>query len=423
MSTGIGGPEKLPAGVAVETLAEPTTRVSTAWTTRFTLVWLGLWMATLVPVQLALPDQLAEVDYAHRVRDFGLVNGLVGLSAVLTLPLFGALCDHTRSRFGRRRVWVLMGLFVFAGGLVLTGLQTSWQGVGLCWLVASLGNNMMAAGLTATIADEVPDEQRGTISGAIYGPQAIGVVLGLIAVEGIAAASLRYGVLAGALVLLALPFLIGYRDVATTQATEKLTLPAIAEGMWISPRENPDFAWAFAGRLLVNLGNAFGTTYLLFFLRDAMLVPDPDAALLNLTLVYLVFTVAATYLGGYLSDRTGRRRIFVAVAALSQAIAALLLTPIPSMDVALVAAGFLGAGYGAFMSVDQALITHLLPDPEDRAKDLGIMNIGAVGPQALAPLVASVIITSLGGYPMLFLIAAITTLAGAASVYRIRSVR
>jgi len=423
VSTGIGGPEKLPAGVAVETLAEPTTRVSTAWTTRFTLVWLGLWMATLVPVQLALPDQLAEVDYAHRVRDFGLVNGLVGLSAVLTLPLFGALCDHTRSRFGRRRVWVLMGLFVFAGGLVLTGLQTSWQGVGLCWLVASLGNNMMAAGLTATIADEVPDEQRGTISGAIYGPQAIGVVLGLIAVEGIAAASLRYGVLAGALVLLALPFLIGYRDVATTQATEKLTLPAIAEGMWISPRENPDFAWAFAGRLLVNLGNAFGTTYLLFFLRDAMLVPDPDAALLNLTLVYLVFTVAATYLGGYLSDRTGRRRIFVAVAALSQAIAALLLTPIPSMDVALVAAGFLGAGYGAFMSVDQALITHVLPDPEDRAKDLGIMNIGAVGPQALAPLVASVIITSLGGYPMLFLIAAITTLAGAASVYRIRSVR
>ncbi len=423
MSTGIGGPEKLPAGVAVETLAEPTTRVSTAWTTRFTLVWLGLWMATLVPVQLALPDQLAEVDYAHRVRDFGLVNGLVGLSAVVTLPLFGALCDHTRSRFGRRRVWVLMGLFVFAGGLVLTGLQTSWQGVGLCWLVASLGNNMMAAGLTATIADEVPDEQRGTISGAIYGPQAIGVVLGLIAVEGIAAASLRYGVLAGALVLLALPFLIGYRDVATTQATEKLTLPAIAEGMWISPRENPDFAWAFAGRLLVNLGNAFGTTYLLFFLRDAMLVPDPDAALLNLTLVYLVFTVAATYLGGYLSDRTGRRRIFVAVAALSQAIAALLLTPIPSMDVALVAAGFLGAGYGAFMSVDQALITHVLPDPEDRAKDLGIMNIGAVGPQALAPLVASVIITSLGGYPMLFLIAAITTLAGAASVYRIRSVR
>ena len=423
MSTGIGGPEKLPAGVAVETLAEPTTRVSTAWTTRFTLVWLGLWMATLVPVQLALPDQLADVDYAHRVRDFGLVNGLVGLSAVLTLPLFGALCDHTRSRFGRRRVWVLMGLFVFAGGLVLTGLQTSWQGVGLCWLVASLGNNMMAAGLTATIADEVPDEQRGTISGAIYGPQAIGVVLGLIAVEGIAAASLRYGVLAGALVLLALPFLIGYRDVATTQATEKLTLPAIAEGMWISPRENPDFAWAFAGRLLVNLGNAFGTTYLLFFLRDAMLVPDPDAALLNLTLVYLVFTVAATYLGGYLSDRTGRRRIFVAVAALSQAIAALLLTPIPSMDVALVAAGFLGAGYGAFMSVDQALITHVLPDPEDRAKDLGIMNIGAVGPQALAPLVASVIITSLGGYPMLFLIAAITTLAGAASVYRIRSVR
>jgi MFS family permease len=422
MTGGFAGPENVSAGEAA-VLLEPTRRVSRGWTTRFTLVWLGLWMATLVPIQLALPDQLADVDYHHRLRDFGLVNGLVGLFAILTLPLFGALCDHTRSRFGRRRVWVLMGLVVFAVGLVLTGLQSTWEGVALCWLVASLGNNMMAAGLTATIADEVPEEQRGTISGAIYGPQAIGVVLGLVAVGGIAAASSRYAVLALALVLLSLPFLIGYRDVATTEKTERLTLRSITTGMWINPRENPDFGWAFGGRLLVNLGNAFGTANLLFFLRDGMKVPDPDAALLNLTLVYLVFTVAATYLGGFLSDRSGRRRIFVAVAAILQAIAALLLTPIPSMGVALVAGAFLGAGYGAFMSVDQALVTHVLPDPDDRAKDLGIMNIGAVGPQALAPLLAGVIITSLGGYPMLFLIAAVTTLLGAASVYRIRSVR
>jgi len=423
MTDGLGGAEKLTGSTLPAPLVEPTKRVSRGWTTRFTLVWLGMWMALLVPIQLALPDQLADVDYAHRVRDFGLVNGLVGLTAVLTLPLFGALCDHTRSRFGRRRVWVLMGVVVFAGGLVLTGLQTTWQGVGLCWMLASLGNNMMTAGLTATIADEVPEEQRGTISGAIYGPQAIGIVLGLVAVGGLATASLRYGALALALVVLSLPFLVGYRDVATTQGTERLTLRKIADGMWISPREHPDFAWAFGGRLLVNLGNAFGTTYLLFYLRDGLKVPDPDAALLSLTLVYLVFTVIATYAGGYLSDRSGRRRFFVAVAAGLQAVAGLLLALAPSMDAAMIAAGFLGAGYGAFMSVDQALVTHVLPNADDRAKDLGIMNIGAAGPQALAPLLASVIITSLGGYSVLFLVSALTTLLGAVSVYRIRSVR
>ncbi len=80
-------------------------------------------------------------------------------------------------------------------------------------------------------------------------------------------------------------------------------------------RANPDFAWAFGGRLLVNVGNALGTTYFLFFLRDFLKVPDPDASLFTMSLVYLVFTLRPPSVGGVLSDRSGRRRVFVAVAA------------------------------------------------------------------------------------------------------------
>jgi MFS family permease len=401
-------------------LVEPTVPVTRAWTVRFSLVWLGVWMATLVPIQLALPDQLDALDSHHKVRDFGLINGLVGILALITLPLFGALCDRTRVRFGRRRAWVLGGVVVYAVGLVATGLQTSSVAVGAAWAFASLGNNMAAAGLTAAIADEVPDSQRGMISSAIYGPQAVGVVIGLIAVEGFKSASVRYSILAVALVLLALPFLRSYRDVTIDHATPPLSLRSVVAGMRI---RSADFGWAFGGRLLVNVGNALGTTYLLFFLRDDLRVHDPDAHLLVLTVVYLIFTVSATYTGGVLSDRSGRRRIFVATAATLQAIAAFQLTFFPSFGMALVAAGFLGAGYGAYMSVDQALITAVLPDAADRAKDLGIMNVGSVGPQALAPLAASLIIGSLGGYSVLFGTAGVTTVLGAVLVYRIRSVR
>jgi len=400
-------------------LAEPTVPVTRAWTARFSLVWLGVWMATLVPVQLALPDQLDSIDHAHKVRDFGLINGLVGIVALVTLPLFGALCDRTRSRFGRRRVWVLAGVIVYVAGLLLTGFQTSWIAVGLCWAAASLGGNMAAAGLTAVIADEVPSSQRGYISSAIYGPQAVGVVVGIVAVEGFKSASVRYPILAVALGLCAVPFLRSYRDVPVTGAVAPLSLRAVAAGLWI---RSSDFGWAFGARLLVNLGNALGTTYLLYFLRDDLKVHDPDGHLLILTVIYLVFTLMATYAGGILSDRSGKRRVFVAIASVSQAIAALQLTFLPSFGMALVAAAFLGAGYGAFMSVDQALITAVLPDAADRAKDLGIMNVGSVGPQALAPLAASVIIGSLGGYSVLFGAAGVTTLIGAALVYRVRSV-
>ncbi|MBA3782504.1 MAG: MFS transporter, partial [Nocardioides sp.] len=129
-------------------------------------------MAWLVPVQLLLPDQLYDVDRVHRVRDFAVINGLVGVVSIIALPLFGALCDRTRSRFGRRRIWVALGTVVFAAGLVLTGLQTQWTGVAACWVLASLGYAMVSAGLTATIADRVPESQRGMISGAMFGPQA-----------------------------------------------------------------------------------------------------------------------------------------------------------------------------------------------------------------------------------------------------------
>ena len=51
------------------------------------------------------------------------------------------------------------------------------------------------------------------------------------------------------------------------------------------------------------------------------------------------------------------------------------------------------------------------------------MNIGSVGPQALAPLAAGLIITELGGYPVLFAASGVTTVIGALLVFRIRSVR
>ncbi len=401
-------------------MAQPVSGVSRGWTARFSLAWFGIWMAYLVPIQLALPDQLSALDHPHRIRDFGLINGLIGVAALITLPLFGALCDRSRSRLGRRRVWILAGTAVFALGLAVTGLQTHPVGIALAWLLASLGVNMATAGLTATIADEVPDHQRGMVSSAVYGPQALGVVIGLIALSSVHTAQPRYLLLAGAVIVLVWPFGYRYRDIAAVSRSAPISVRSIVSGLWVA---HPDFGWAFGGRLLVNLGNAFGTSYLLFFLRDYLKVSDPDGSLITLTLIYLVFTLLATYGAGLLSDRLGQRRIFVAMAAASQASAAALLTAEPTYHNALIAAAFLGAGYGAYMSVDQALVTEVLPDARDRAKDLGIMNVGSVGPQAFGPLVSSLIIGSLGGYRVLFAVAGLTSIAGAVMVYRIRSVR
>ena len=209
---------------------EPVTPVGRGWTIRFSLAWLGIWMAYLVPIQLALPDQLSALDHPHRIRDFGLINGMIGVTALVTLPLFGALCDRTRSRFGRRRLWILAGAVVFAAGLLATGLQTGWVGVALAWTFASLGVNMATVGLTATIADQVPDHQRGWVSSAIYGPQAIGVVLGLAALTPVHTAGPRYLLLAVAVLVLVWPFGAGYRELATDRPTGRRRSPWAGSG-------------------------------------------------------------------------------------------------------------------------------------------------------------------------------------------------
>jgi predicted MFS family arabinose efflux permease len=281
------------------------------------------------------------------------------------------------------------------------------------------------AGLTATIADQVPPEHRGAVSAAVYGPQALGIVVGLGLVTALGAdrgTGVGYAALAVVLAVTALPWVLRAREGVPGAGERPRSLAAALRAMWEAPLRSSDYAWAFAGRLLVNLGNALGTTYLLYFLTDDLKVADPEGALLVLTLVYLAATVAATWGGGILSDRSGRRRVFVAGAAVLQAAACVVLVVAPSWSSALLAGVLLGAGYGAYTSVDQALVTQVLPDLQTVAGDLGVMNVAVVAPQALAPLLASLVIAQLGGYAVLFGLAGTITVLGAVSVARIRSV-
>jgi predicted MFS family arabinose efflux permease len=316
------------------------------------------------------------------------------------------------------------GIAVYVAGLLLTGAAGSWPAVAGAWLVAQLGMYAAMAGLTATVADDVPPDQRGTVSAAIYGPQALGIVVGLGLVTALGgSAGSGYLALVVVLVVVALPWVLRTREAAPADAAVPRSLRTAVRSTWAAPGRSPDYAWAFAGRLLVNLGNALGTTYLLYFLTDGLRVADPEGSLLILTLVYLVATVAATWGGGVLSDRSGRRRIFVAGAAVLQALACAVLVIAPSWPSALLAGLLLGAGYGCYTSVDQALVTQVLPDPDAVAGELGVMNVAVVAPQALAPLMAALVIAELGGYGVLFATAGLFTVLGALSVGRIRSVR
>jgi MFS family permease len=353
-----------------------------------------------------------------------MISGISGLCAIVAYPLTGALSDRTTSRFGRRRPWIAAGSLLFALALLLLGLQTDIVLIGVCWSLALIGFCVLTAALTATISDQVPVDQRGFVSGWISAPQAIGIILGVALVTYVfAGALLGYAAMAVLLLVLVLPFLFLPDAVLPRELRVRMTARGIVESLWISPRSHPDFGWTLLSRVLVNFGNAFGTSLLLYFLEFGLGDPNADDDLLVLILVYMLFVIVASLVLGRLSDRLGRRKSFVFLSSALQGVAALLLAFVPALPAAMVAAGLLGLGYGCFLSVDQALATQVLPDPENRGKDLGIMNIATAVPQAMAPLFGAGIVALLGGFTGLFVLSGLFAFAGALAVARVKAVR
>jgi hypothetical protein len=63
-----------------------------------------------------------------------------------------------------------------------------------------------------------------------------------------------------------------------------------------------------------------------------------------------------------------------------------------------------------------------VPTAQDRARDLGVINIANSAPQVLGPALAFPIVSYLGGYSALYLVVAAVTVLGSILVTRIRSV-
>lgn len=414
--------------VPTPALAEPTVRVRAPFLATLALANLGIWLAFFTPIQNLLPrysEQIAGAD--GKEAALAIVTGAGAFVAIIANPLAGALSDRTTSRFGRRRPWLLIGSLVGAIAIALLATQSSIVGLAVIWGLAQAAINASYAGLTATIPDQVPVGQRGVASGWVGLSQTLGIVLGVALVSfvvlGLVSGTLLTSVLACVLVV---PFVLLLKDPRLPRADRPpFRLGQFLRDFWVSPRQHPDFAWAWLARFLVSLGSAMATLYLLFFLQDRVGLEGTAASQGQTLLVglYALGTILTAVIGGVLSDRSGRRKVYVVSATLVMAIAAVILIGTTTLALAMVAALILGLGYGIYLAVDQALITQVLPRAEDRARDLGVINIANSAPQVLAPVIAAPLVTVLGGYPVLYGVTAAIVVLGALAIIPIKSVR
>ncbi|WP_430376737.1 MFS transporter [Streptomyces sp. B1-3] len=407
-------------------LAEPVERVGKGWTASLSLANVAIWVGWYGPLQILLARQAEDFAPGTGMSKETLLAWVTGVGAVVSLaanPLFGALSDRTTARWGRRSPWIVAGA---AGGalslLLLAGAHGLWL-MAFAWCLVQLTLNAAFAAVTAAVPDRVPRLQRGVVGGWIGAAQILGAVVGTglaTAAGGIAAgyAACAVFTLAGVL-----PYVLRHRDLRLAAADQPpWSWRSFVRGFWLSPRRHPDFAWAWLTRFLINLSNALVILYLLYYLRDRLHHHDPEQGVLILTAVDSVALLATVVVGGVWSDRVGRRKPFVRWSGIVMAVATALLAVWQTWPSAIIVAALLGVGLGVFMSVDFALMTDVLPTALDRGKDLGIINVANSLPQVAAPALAAPIVTHLGGYRVLYWVAAVVGLAGAILVDRIKNV-
>ncbi len=402
------------------------------YTPGLALLNLGSYMAILTPVMLTLALKIqALVGEEEKAAAFGLVTAIGAIFAIICNPLAGRLSDRTSSRFGMRRPWILGGAIGGLLSLLLIATANSVWMVILGWCLVEIFINSAQAAGNATVADQVPVERRGVVSGLVGLGLPLALLLGSIVVNAFTADIPRFVVPGALFLIIAVFFIFVLRD----RRLDKKDVPRFDVKEFLlsfvfNPRKHPDFGWVWLGRFAIMFGYSGVNTYLVYLLVDRFGLTDGEVtALVVLTnLASCVMTVLSSFVFGLLSDRLRNRRFFVAMGGVLVGVGLAIIAFAPNEAMVVVGSGVLGLGGGGFFSVDLALATEVLPRKEDTAKDLGVLAITNGLPQSLAPAIAPSIlalgaVVAFNGYQLLYLIGAVIAALGAVFVYRVRGVR
>ncbi|MEU9348954.1 MFS transporter [Streptomyces sp. NPDC048278] len=367
---------------------------------------------------------------AARARSLSLVTAFgIGLT-MIAQPVVGVLSDRTRSRWGRRAPWMLVGAIAGSGFLAIVRFAPSALLLTVVWSFTQFTINSIQGPLKATTADRVPAHKIGTAS-ALGG---LGMMLGGVGggiLAGVLFGSLGFNIYYIFVVIL-LAAVIGF--VVRLPDRPSLELPVAPEQHWgeflrgfLVPMRDTDFRWVWTARVSLTFGYTISTAFSFYMLQSyvhpAMSATDATKFVPLLAVAGLPGTVLALAFVGRLSDRIGRRKPFVVAASLLMALSMtvpLLWPTVPALFVQVVLAG---VAFGVYLPVDQALFIDVLPDRDKAGRDLGVADTGSNLGQALGPVLAGQAVALTGGYRMIWVLAFVLVFAAALAILPVKRSR
>jgi MFS family permease len=373
---------------------------------------------------LYLALQVQKIDPTGQLGDLALIVSTGAFVAIFASPISGVLSDRTRTRLGARIPWMLGGAVLTLIAAALIGFANTITQLVIFWIVLQISTNFILTPLLAYLPDRVPLLRRGSFSAAFGVGALTGSVLGVAVGAAFAGAiPIGYTIVGVAILVFTVVFALVNKRSNVGESKAPVDVKAILKTFWVNPIKFPNFAWTFAARFAFFMGYFVVQAYSLYWLQSYVgLGKGAVSAAPILAVCGLVGMVISTLTAGLLFDKIGKTKPMIYITTAVLAIG--LLTPLVSHTyLGVVVYAFVsGLGFGAYLSVDQVLVTQVLPSGREAAKDLGIVNISSALPQTIAIAIAGAVV-AIGGYGALFPVGAGLVVLGALFIIPIRNVR
>ncbi len=258
------------------------------------------------------------------------ISWMVAASAVtatLTAILMGALSDRARTRWGRRRPFILFGYL--AWGIATAAFPTAarFQPIALAVFLAIAFDSLMTyfgstandAALNAYVTDVTTNQNRGRVVGAMQIMTWVALLIvyggaGLI-IAGVGYDSFFY-VIGGLVLVLGLVGGWLIHEPPITERPQGSFWGQIADTFhWQNLTGNRDFFLVLLAIALWGVAEQIFFPYLIIYLNHYLKLPTLQASLL-IFIAILIGGIVLAYPLGLLVDRLGRRRVaFLAIGA------------------------------------------------------------------------------------------------------------
>jgi MFS family permease len=376
----------------------------TAYWLAITVLW-GAFTFSVIPRLVESKGVLGSSTHPLAGLAIGLITTFGVLIAIFVQPTMGAISDHTQSRIGRRKPFIMIGTAMDLVFLTFAAWafwnQNYWAFV-VAVALLQFSSNFAQGPYQGYIPDLVPGRQVGIASGLLGAANIAGNLLGpglailFVAVlpDALGFPEITLGLFAAIAVvevttMLITVFIVPDRPAPPTSRSFRQR----ALGAWGTDLlANKDYVWLLISRLFVLTALVSLQAFAVFFLENAHHMSPDDAQTSQFPVIVTVAIAAllSAVPGGYISSRIGRKPVLFVAIALG-VVGAVTIALGPSYWMVVAAAVPIGVCSGVFLGVDWALMTDIIPKAES-GRYMGISNIAVASAGPIASVIGGVLV-------------------------------